>query len=88
MGNVYEGELPVADEWAGEHAGETWTFRFAVNLYELIVCEGIDRMNDLTDDVTGVILGGLVYKVGRPGPDDVQGNSVVIEATGEVVDVD
>ena len=82
---VYDDTLPVEDGWAEDHRREIWTFRMVVHLYELIEANGIEAVNDLCDERTGVTLSGLTYEIGHPDPEDELGKRwLILEATGVV----
>jgi hypothetical protein len=78
---TYGGELPVSEDWVEEHHGEEWQFEIALRLGEIIEAEGIDDMNEIVDDVTGVMLMGATYEFGGTGlpPEDI-----IIRVSGTV----
>lgn len=85
MMNKYDEALPVDEGWAQEHEGEQWTFTMLVGLDDLIECDGIDGMNNMCDEITGVVLSDITYRVGAPGDgDEISDLSVIVETTGTV----
>jgi hypothetical protein len=78
--NLYEGTLPVDQEWAEAHQGEDWAIQFTADFYDLLDLNSMEGINELADDICGVVLTNSGYRL----VELLNDRTLLIEVSGTV----
>lgn len=78
---LYEGPVPVTEDWVEEHEGEYWAIQYVTSFDDIIDVNGMREMNDLADAITGVVL----EDVSHDPVSLLENGKLLMEVSGNVV---
>lgn len=81
---IYDGDLPVTEEWVAEHVGQWVTIHMATNFYELLECVGPDEWWEIMDQRLGVVLAQWDVAVVPWDRDEPADENILLAITGMV----